>query len=260
MTALILVLVTTVAASAHDTWLNARHGAIPVGRVVHLDLTSGMAFPTLDYAIKPDRLNVARYRLDGKTTELRPSVTGAKSLQFRARMNSPGIATFWVSLKPRSLELTAKQVEEYFEEINATATVRERWANGGPNRRWRETYTKHAKTFVNVGDELKDDSWSQPVGMALEIVPEKSPATLRMGDDFPIRVVKNGAAFADFSIGIFCQGDTKASFQKTDSAGVITFRLARAGNCLLSGTDLHPSNKPNVEWESNFTTLAIHVR
>jgi uncharacterized GH25 family protein len=249
-----------VAASAHDTWLVARRSAVQVGQVIHLDLTSGMAFPNLDYAIKPDRVGVARYRLNGRTVEVRDFVSGPKSLRLRATPAASGVAIFWVELKPKSLELTEKLVEEYFDEINASAAIREQWAKGGPKKRWREIYTKHAKTFVGVGDASKDNSWSQPVGMALEMVPEKNPTALRSGDDFSIKVLKNGIEFGDFSIGMICQGDAKASFQKTDAQGQATFRLARAGNCLFTGTDLRPSTKPNTEWESDFSTLAIEVR
>ena len=248
------------AASAHETWLAARLPSVSVGQMVHLDVTSGMSFPALDYAIRPERVNVASFRLAGKTNVLRGFVAGPHSLQLRTRVDSPGVATFWIDLKPSSLELTPQLVEEYLNEINASPAIRERWANSGPAKRWRETYVKHAKTFVSVGDASADNSWSEPVGMALEIVPEKNPATLRAGDDFSVRVIRNGEAFADFSIGMICEGNAKTSFQKTDAAGRVTFPLARSGKCLLTGTDLRPSTNTNVEWESDFTTLAIHVR
>jgi len=98
----------------------------------------------------------------------------------------------------------------------------------------RESYTKHAKTFVYVGEAAADDSWSELVGMFLEIVPEKNPTTLRKDDDFSIRVLRNGAAFANFAVGIICQGNPKPSFQTTDEAGRASFRLSRAGKCLLT--------------------------
>ena len=64
--ALALVLVFTMAASAHETWLAARLPSVSVGQMVHLDVTSGMSFPELDYAIRPERVNVASFRLAGK--------------------------------------------------------------------------------------------------------------------------------------------------------------------------------------------------
>jgi uncharacterized GH25 family protein len=112
--------------------------------------------------------------------------------------NEAGIATCWAELKPRQLELTAKQVEEYFAEIDASPSIRESWANMKAPKRWREIYVKHAKTFSYIGDTEKDQSWSEPVGMSLEIVPGKNPATIKPGAAFPVRVLKDGLLLQTF--------------------------------------------------------------
>lgn len=254
-----LIFLIALVASAHDTWLLARRASVPPGAVARLDLTSGMAFPALDYAIKPDRVSSARCRLNGKTFEMARS-SAVKSLAFRVRLPHEGIATLWVELKPKALELTPKQVEEYFDDINAPAALRLSWKNAGGTKRWREIYTKHAKTFVKVGEAVADRSWAEPVGMALEIVPEKNPTTLRAGDDFPVRVLRNGFPLPNFSLGIVREGNSLSEFQTTDAEGRVTFRLARSGKWLLRGTELRPSNKPETDWESDFSTLTIEAR
>lgn len=255
---LALILLFAFVSSAHDTWLLARRASVPPGTVARLDLTSGMTFPVLDYAIKPERVNLARCRLNGKTFEVARS-SASKSLALRVRLPDEGVATLWVELNPKSLELTPKQVEEYFDEINAPAQFRQSWMNGG-KKRWREIYTKHAKTFMKVGESVADHSWVEPVGMALEIVPEKNPTTIRAGDEFPVRVLRNGLPLPNFSLGIVREGNSFSEFQTTDAEGRVTFRLARSGKWLLRGTELRPSNKPETEWESDFTTLTIEVQ
>jgi uncharacterized GH25 family protein len=258
--ALFLILILSIASLAHDTWLLPRQAFVAPGTRVLLDLTSGMKFALIDFAIKPDRIDVARCRLNGKTFEIEERTSGAKSLQLSVTLPDPGIATIWVELGPKSLELTPKQVQEYFAELNASRELRQVWASAGKARRWRELYVKHAKTFVAVGANTADESWQQPVGMALEIVPETNPASLRAGDDFPVRVLRNGTPLANFSLGIIREGNTLPRFKTTDAAGRATFRLARPGKWLLRGTDLRQSTKPDTEWESDFTTLTIVAR
>ena len=46
----------------------------------------------------------------------------------------------------------------------------------------------------------------------------------------------------------------------TNADGRIVFQLKSAGKYLFHGTDLHRSSKPDLEWESDFTTLVIQVR
>lgn len=219
LTTLSLILLSTLAAAGHDTWLLPRRAFVSPGTRVQLDLTSGMKFPRLEFPIKLERLNVARCRLNGRIFDIPDRAAAPRSLLLNVTLIDEGIATLWVELEPKSLELTPKQVEEYFAELNASHELRQIWAKAGKARRWREVYVKHAKTFVRVGESVSDQSWVQPVGMALEIVPEKNPTTLRPGDDFPVRVLKGGAPLANFSLGIVREGNTFQSFNTTDAAG-----------------------------------------
>ncbi len=259
--ALVLVFLSLCSLSvwAHETWLAPRQTMVAPGALVLLDLTSGMAFPVLETAIKPERVAQARYRLGGQTLELTADPSAPKSLLFSARLATEGVAVCWVELKPRALELTPAQVEEYFAEINATPAIRQAWATAGKARRWRESYTKHAKTFVRVGAPADDRSWAEPVGLAFEIVPERDPTTLRVGDELPVRVLQDGAPLADFPLGLEHAGSGHGVFQQTDAQGRVSFKLARAGRWLLYGTELRPSTKPETEWESDFTTLTIEL-
>ena len=250
-------------AAAHDTWLQPRRTTVLPGTIAQIDLTSGDKFAVFDSAIKPDRIGAARARLNGKTFDIQPGAPEKKSLELRVPLRDPGVATLWVSLAPKSIELNRKQVQHYLDEIDAPPLLTQAWYAGKTAKPWREIYSKHAKTFVLVGRSGRskaDRSWSEPVGMPLEIVPEKDPTMLRVGDEFPVRVWKNGTPVIDFSLGIVREGRTNRAFKKTDAAGRAVFKLPRAGKWLLRGTELRSSNKPGTDWESDFTTLLFEVQ
>jgi uncharacterized GH25 family protein len=156
--------------------------------------------------------------------------------------------------------MNRKQVQHYLDEIDAPTLLTQAWYAGKTAKPWREVYSKHAKTFVRVGRPKADRSWSEPVGLALEIVPEKDPTGLRVGDEFPVRVLKHGAPLVDFSLGIVREGKTNRAFKRTDAAGRAVFKVSRAGKWLLRGTDLRSSNKAGTDWESDFTTLWFEVQ
>lgn len=251
-------LVMALAVSAHDTWLVPRMPGVQPGVETSLVLTSGMSFPHIDTSINPDRVDVARCRLNDKVEELSERKTQPHALSLGVKFKDSGIATCWAELKPRQLELTPSQVEEYFKEIDATPAIRQVWQNMKGPKRWREVYVKHAKTFIAAGSK-KDNSWSEAAGMSLEIVPESDPTALRASDDLVVRVVKDGRPFKDFRVGIVFEGNKDISFQTTDDSGRAKFRLERAGKYLLRATDLRQSTKPDLEWESDFTTLTIQT-
>jgi len=255
-----LILIGALVAVAHDTWLAPRKFKIKPNTQVLFDLTSGMAFPTLETSIKPDRVEAARCRVNNKSVELMKPMSAARSLVFPGRFDGAGVGTCWIELKPRQLELNEKQVEEYFEEIDASQAVRDAWKNMKAPKRWREVYTKHAKTVVYVGNPADDQSWSEPVGMSLEIVPVKNPMVLKAGDELPIRVLKKGTPVSQLRVNMVLAGQKQGQFQTTDSDGRTSFRIVRAGRYLIRVTELRPSTKPDLEWESDFTTLTVEIK
>lgn len=258
--AICLTLIATFVAAAHDTWFAPRKFHVKKNTQVLFDLTSGMSFPTLETAIQPDRVDAAGCRLNNRFVALAKPMSAPKSLVFVGTFNDEGISTCWIELNPRQLELSQKQVEEYFDEIDASPLVRDRWANMKAPRRWRESYIKHAKTFISVESSVHDQSWGEPVGMSLEIVPGKNPSSLKAGDDLPVRLLRKGKPVVGLRVNLALAGGTRGEFQTTDSEGVTTFRLTRSGEYLLRATELRPSTKPDLEWESDFTTLTIAVK
>jgi uncharacterized GH25 family protein len=242
---------------AHDTWILPNRPAVTPGRQVTFDLTSGMAFPANETGVQPDRLARASSRLGENVADLQQEGAGKMALRLRARFSQPGIAAVWVESKPRSLELKPAEVKEYLEEIGAWESIGRKWEQR--KGKWRESYTKHAKTYVRVGRPEADDSWTRPVGMELEVVPESDPTLLVAGGELPVRVLKNGQPVPDLAVGLVAAGARSGSLSKTDFAGRVRLRFERAGWWLVRATVLEPSSKPDLDWESRFTTVTLFV-
>jgi uncharacterized GH25 family protein len=252
------LLALTLPAPAHDTWLAPDAFKVAPGSSVTLDMTSGMEFPKLDAGPKPERVQAAKCRLAGETFDLEPPKGAANSLQFKADLRQAGIATMWVKLAPRALELKPDEVQHYLDEVDAPAAIRKEW-HEMKEKRWRESYTKHTKTFVRVGEAADDRSWAEPIGAALEIVPERDPTAIAAGEVLPVRVLKNRAPFPDFSINAVAFGETKGETRRTDSAGRVSFRISKAGPWMVRGTEIRKSTAPDADWESDFATLTLEV-
>jgi uncharacterized GH25 family protein len=245
-------------AAAHETWLMPERFSVDPGTTLAMDLTSGSAFPALDAAIEPSRVTKAAYRVARHTADLTALTPAEHSLRLNATLGEAGIATLWVDLAPRTIELAPKDVEEYLTEIGASDLVKQRWL-ATPGKRWREMYSKHAKAFVRVGDGGSDRSWSEPVGMFLEIVPQSDPTKLVAGGELIVEVLRDGGTIPSFSIAMSREGSPGQQMQKTDGGGLATFKLDAAGRWLVHGTLLRAMPGPDVEWESHFAALTVDV-
>ena len=257
----LLVVVGVGSLSAHDTWIIPSALAIRTGDAVTLNLTSGMAFPADDFAIAATRVVRATVRIGGRTTPLGKPVAAAMALQYRWRAEREGVATLVVDLAPRTLTLAPDKITEYLDDIDADSSTRRTWTQlAAQGHTWHESYVKHSKTFVRVGEPTSDTSWATANGLRLEIIPLRDPTTLRAGDTLRVRVLSNGRPMAGLSVGAIHESSTAVTFSRTNSAGEAVTTLPKAGRWLLNGTHLRRSQRAGLEWESDFTTLTLGVR
>jgi uncharacterized GH25 family protein len=251
-----LLLLASAPARAHDTWLQGPRLPIASGSTVRFDLTSGDGFPSLGNAIDPDRIEREGVRVGGVTQRFEARDRSKNALRLQVPLAIEGVVVAFVSLKPKALELKPDLVEEYLAEIGEWDLVGPEWKRSG--RRWREVYRKHAKTFLRVGEaQGTPPTWREPVGLELEIVPERDPTLLRPGDALPVVVLESGRPLAGF--GLASSDGRERRFLRTDADGRAVVRFDRPGRWLIGGTRLRKVQRPDADWESDFTTLSLQV-
>src|SRR5438046_1857597 len=202
-------------ALAHDTWLRAHRA----GQSISLELASGERFGKAEIAAGPDLIERAEVRMGKDIRRLGAPQREERLLRFSLPVSGSGVATVWVSLVERVADLDEKQVAHYLDEIAAPAHVRDAWQGAGPARRWRERFAQHAKTFVRVGAPVADNSWSQPAGLPLEIVPESDPLALRAGDSFRVRVLQDGQPLPAIRVACMAPSGQIRARGRTDRSG-----------------------------------------
>jgi hypothetical protein len=232
---------------------------VRVGQPLALTVTSGSAFPKEETSVAPSRIDRSEVRLGGEIDPLpRPQIT-PRALHYLWTPKAQGVATISFEVAPRSIELKPAEIKKYLDEIHAGPAVIAQWDSVPAPRRWRESYTKHAVSYVRVGPASPDSSWKTPMGLALEIVPEGNPAAITAGGRLPVRVLFNGSPVAGFSLGARLEGRAKSAFVTTDTSGRALVPLLVKGRWLLFGTHLRRTNEPNLEWRSDFVTMTTYV-
>jgi len=244
-------------AFAHDTWLLPTPARVQVGATVVFQLTSAMDFPRPETPVKADRLVAGRVRLAGSTHDLRAEAQ-PEFLRLSAVLDRQGVAAAWIETRPRTLDLKPEEVAHYLEEVGAADTVGAEWKKSG-GKVWRETYVKLAKTYVRVGEPSEDRSWAEPLGLALEMVPEKDPTRLKEGESLPLRILWQGKPISGLSVGSVGSGPGRGSLRKTDAEGRVSVVLDRPGPWLLRATLIRAAGSGEGQWNSHFTTLTLEV-
>lgn len=254
---LFLVLVLPAVALAHDTWLLPSRASVAVGEALVLEMTSAMRFPEPEVPVKPERIARSGMRIGGTTVPLTPQDGAGKALKLSATPKADGLATVWAEGLPRELDMKPDAVEHYLAEAGATE-VRDQWIKAGRGR-WHETYFKCTKSFVRVGAPGDDRSWSEPVGLPLEIVPEVDPTRLASGQRIAVRVLEDGKPAIGLSVAAATTGGKVTATGVTDGEGHVSLTLHKAGPWLIKAIRLRAGDAPG-DWRSRFTTLTVDVR
>jgi len=95
---------------------------------------------------------------------------------------------------------------------------------------------KYAKALFTVGAP-GGEAFSQVFGHKLEIVPMKDPATLKEGDDLPVKVLFEGKPARNYVYGTYAgfssEPSTFAYTTYTDKDGIARIKMIKAGIWLL---------------------------
>ena len=253
MTRFVLLLALASPSLAHDSWIAPDHFRDACGAVT-LHMTSGMEFGKLDYAIDPARVSRAVIVIPGQRLNMTPEAA-AHSLDFRVDVPK-GTSTVAVELAPKTLDLTPAQVTEYLDEIAAPDNIRAAWkAHPG---RWRESYTKHAKTFLRCGDP--DHRYQITAEMGLELIPQGTdPTALKAGDTFRVILVGHKRLLRDVPVVVVREGAGRVATLTPNREGIFSFVPAKPGRYMLTATQLRRADGKDTDWTSDFTTLTFEV-
>lgn len=251
------------ALSAHDTWLIPEAHRLKPGASVKLRLATSEKFPASEAAVTPDR--VARFDL--RDAEGSRSVTGyrveGEFLVAEVSSGRSGHAVLVAETRPRLLVLEPAEFTAYLEAEQLGAVLAARASAGRKDAPGRERYRKIAKTVLCV-EGAADETFRQPLGLWLEILPEKSPCRLRVGDTLAASVLFEGRPLRGGHLVAGYEGVAGHDYPvrvETDAAGRGEIRLDRPGAWFLRVLHMVPAaNDAEADWHSAFSTLTFEVQ
>lgn len=246
------------AAQSHDLWVVPGKFQLRPGEKTSVFINSGDRFPESQALVEPERIVGFALHTSAGETALSGFRADGKSLVSEVSAAEAATAILTVGLKPNVVRLTAEHFNEYLAHDGLPQILRLRAELGEADQPVFERYTKWAKTILKVG-ELEDDFSSRPVGIEIEIVPEKRPFGLRTGEELPVRVFFDGAPLAGVVVLGGRAGGPPAELRGwTDREGRVTFALSAPGRYYLHAVHMtRLKDDAEAQWESFWATLTF---
>lgn len=241
--------------SAHDMWLVT---GVPGARG-RVCARIGEHFPVSSNGVAADRVELFQIHTQSGVQPLK-GVEGKK--QLCGSMTNPsasGVAE--LIAHPRFIRLDANDFNSYIEGEGFTSVVAARQQSGKTNAQGRELYSRYSKVVIGRAGELA----TRALGHALEIVPEKDPATLAAGEPLPVQVLFRGRPLAGARVsaayaGAEMKGHEFPVIAETGADGRALLKLDRGGLWYARLIHMVPAqDDPEVDWRSFFSTLTFEV-
>lgn len=256
------IVVGALALSAHDTWLVPEAFFVAPQSRVRVALNTSEDFPQPESAPTPDR--IAEFFVQtSERTPVRDYRVEGDSLVADIEVSESGHYLVAAATRPRLLVMPPEDFNGYLSEEGLEqilAARRDRAESESPGR---ESYRKLAKLVLCVG-EPRDESFRQPAGFHLEMVPLQSPCRLRVGDTLAIQLLFDGVPLAGVPVGAgyaSVHGHNYAVWVKTDETGTARVLLDRSGAWFVRALHMVPAAEGSeADWESFFSTLTFAVR
>jgi uncharacterized GH25 family protein len=254
------IAVVSISISAHDFWLVPEKFRIAAGDSVVISANTGMDFPNSLSAVTPDRIGL--FKLVGVSGEesINEFAEQGNSLLTHCSFEKPGTYVIAASLIPKEIRLTGKEFNEYLLADGLPHIYELRKKEGILDKAAVEYYSKYPKTIIQVGKKV-DDSPTKPIGLPIEIIPNRNPYGMQKGEELAVTVLFRGKPLAGAEIAWSYPGwgEEFAGSTKTDEKGLASIPLIKAGPYVIRLTHMEWVKKPTHEWESYWTSLTFEV-
>lgn len=266
MLRVMLVLALTVLAgraSAHDFWLQPRFFWLPPGGATTVSIQVGHGALRQPSPLTLDRIIKLQTIGPKGAADQRKSLTAGAGV-FNSPMSFAGPGTYVIALVTNhaSSVLPAIRFNDYIKFEGLTPALRLRAATKTTDAPGREVYSRRAKALVQVGapSARGQPQVTRPLGMTLEIVPEKNPYTLGANAPLPVRVYYKGRPLAGALVmltNLEFDGHPLES-HLSDASGEAVFHYPRIGSWLINVLWTEPiKGIPGADYDTTFSSLTF---
>jgi hypothetical protein len=251
------------AASAHEFWIEPQQYQVESGAELLADLRNGENFKGSSLAWF-DR-QFTRFEMISGAAAI--PVTGRAGDVPAMRATAPGNGLLIILHETTPTSLTYTEWPKFlrfaahkdFPDAEAAHL-----ANGWPTTGFRESYTRHVKALMAVGDGAGAD---RAFGMATEFVALTNPYDPGFDGTMAVALRYQGALRADAQVEVFDRGPdgtVGVTLHRTDAAGIARIPVTPGHEYLFDAVVLRPAPPAEADarapvWETLWAALTFRV-
>ncbi|MDQ3247166.1 MAG: DUF4198 domain-containing protein [Pseudomonadota bacterium] len=249
-------------AIAHDFWIQPERFQAQPNAPLALTFQVGHGASRERWGLGADRIPLLRDFSRSGVRDIRADLRSKGSADLLTRFQSPGLHVLAMQTTYSVSELPAVRFNDYAKEEGLALVLSTRQRTRMTNKPGRERYSRRAKALIEVGarNPASHAVATRPLGLKLEIVPERSPYMLGNSRSLPIRVMFKGRPLPNALVKLTnLDNDARpVAVARTDRQGRTSFRIPASGQWLLNTVWGEPvAGDPKVEFDTTFSSLTF---
>jgi len=258
--ALGLYVAATLAANAHEYWIEPLEFQVKPGGEIIANQKVGQDFKGNNYPFLPQEFTKSGlFNTKGKSP-IKGNIGDIPA--FKIKPNKTGLNVLAVATRPDRLTYdTAEKFQTFLKNQGLEWALVEQRKRGLPDAGFTEAYSRYAKALVQVGPTAGNDV---VVGLPIELIAEKNPYALALKSiaKLPVRLLWQGKPLKQAQIKIFHRVKDKLNISKirTDDTGRAMIPMSQSGKYLLSAVHIIPwTQKPKDQWHSYWASMTFKL-
>ena len=251
-------------AQAHEYWISPDQYQVAPGEAIRADFRNGQHFEGIRLAFFSKSTRLFEYISDGVATPITPRPGDSPALQMTAPETDTLLAIVFESAPSIVTYNEFDKFLSFAEHKDFPDAEADHLAAGWPTDRIRETYTRHAKALIAVGDGTGSDAQR---GMATEFVALTNPYVDDLSDGMRVKLFYQDEPRADAQVEVFDRapdGTVTTTLHRTDGEGIATVPVTAGHEYLFDGVVLrkaeNPQNDPKLPvWQTLWAALTFAV-
>ncbi|MDP3677395.1 MAG: DUF4198 domain-containing protein [Novosphingobium sp.] len=249
-------------ALAHDFWLQPAGFETAVGRPLAVMFLVGHGKDRQRWGVDLNRIVALAGYSTGGRRDRKGDLRSGGAADLVAAFATPGIHILTMQSSHAFSELPARRFTEFAKEEGLVRVLETRRRSGKSETAGRERYSRRAKALIKVGTLTPANQAIvvRPLGLKLEIVPDRNPYALGGTGVLPVHVLYNGRRLANATVKL-----TSLEFDErplasavTDANGRASFRVPQRGNWLINVVWSEPvRGDPKADFDTTFSSLTF---
>lgn len=258
----VLLLFVATSLLAHEFWLMPNKFRLNPKETFNLQLFVGEDFMGDIWANRKKRLLKLVHHTNNLQKDLTALALKSDSLPIPLKFDTEGTHLLSMESKNSFIALEADKFNDYLIEDGIENIYELRKQKGELNKPSKELYRRCAKTLIQVGNKF-DETYKKNTQMALEIIPQKNPYQMQVGDEMIVKVLFKNKPLTNKMILAWHKTDTeKTTHQKlkTDADGMLKMKLDKAGYWMISTVHMvEVKNNTDANYQSYWRNLTFSL-